>query len=114
MAQTFLSATGEILFSTTNVYDGIDLVAEIQNGTRVERPSDAFGRPAGIAVGSDYSVEYGYDEYGRFSSVQSAQSADTNLFTYSYLPGSHLLQGYTATKPVSSFEFQVSKTYVPS
>ena len=113
VAQSFLPATGEILFSTTNVYDGIDLVAEIQNGTRVERPSDAFGRPAGIAVGSDYSVDYGYDAYGRFSSVQSAQSADTNLFTYSYLPGSHLLHGYTATKPVSRFEFQVSKTYEP-
>jgi len=58
-------------------------------------------------------VEYSFDEYGRFSSVQSAQSADTNLFTYSYLPGSHRLQGYTATKPVSGFEFQVSKTYEP-
>jgi len=33
VAQTFLSATGEILFSTTNVYDGIDLVAEMSPGT---------------------------------------------------------------------------------
>jgi RHS repeat-associated protein len=114
VAQTFVSASGEIVSSTTNIYSGLDLVAEIQNGVRIDKQVDAFGRPKGIAIGTDYAVDYGFDEYGRFNSVQSAQSVATNLFTYSYLPGSHLLKGYTATQPVSSFEFQVSKNYEPN
>jgi hypothetical protein len=57
---------------------------------------------------------YVFNEYGQFSSVQSIQSVATNLFTYSYLPNSHLISSYTATQPVSSFEFQVSKSYEPN
>jgi RHS repeat-associated protein len=91
VAQTFLSATGEIISCTTNIYSGLDLIAEIQNGVRIDRQVDAFGRPKGIAIGPDYPVEYGFDEYGRFKSVQSVQSVATNLFTYNYLPGSHLV-----------------------
>jgi RHS repeat-associated protein len=114
VAQTFLSASGAIISSTTNIYSGLDLVAEIQNGVRIDRQVDTIGRPKGLAIGQDYSVEYGFNEYGQFSSVKSATSADTNLFTYSYLPNSHLVSGYTATQPVSSFEFQVSKSYEPN
>ena len=111
VAQTFLSASGEIVSYTTNSYEGIDLVAEIQNGVRIDRQVDAFGRPKGLAIGQEYAVEYGFDNYGRFDFVRSVNWDDTNDFTYAYLPGSHLLKGYTATKPVSSFEFQVSKSY---
>jgi RHS repeat-associated protein len=114
VARTFLSATGAIISSTTNIYSGLDLIAEIQNGVRIDSQVDAFGRPKGLAIGTDYAVDYGFDEYGRFKSVQSAQSVATNLFTYSYLPSSHLISGYTATQPVSSFEFQVSKSYEPN
>jgi RHS repeat-associated protein len=114
VAQTFLSASGEIVSCTTNTYSDFDLVAEIQNGVRIDKQVDAFGRPKGLAIGQDYAVEYGFDEYGRFKSVQSAQFVATNLFTYSYIPGSHLISGYTATQPVSSFEFQASKNYEPN
>jgi RHS repeat-associated protein len=51
---------------------------------------------------------YGFDEYGQFSSVKSVQSADTNLFTYSYLPGSHLIS------VISTPDFSARKTYEPS
>jgi RHS repeat-associated protein len=103
VAQTFLSATGEIISCTTNIYSGLDLVAEIQNGVRIDRQVDAFGRPSGISIGQDYAVEYGFNKYGQFSSVKSVKSAETNLFTYSYLPGSHLIASvdhpsYTARK----------------
>jgi RHS repeat-associated protein len=108
VAQTFLPLTGEIISSTTNIYSGLDLVAEIQNGVRIDRQVDSFGRPKGLALGQNYAVEYGFDEYGRFKSVQSAISADTNLFTYSYLQGSHLIAS------VNHPSFSARKTYEPN
>ena len=67
----------------------------------LSRATDALGRAAGFSVagvgdpGQPYSVAYGYDAYGRFQSVESAQSADT--FTYTYLSGSDLVSGMTAS-----------------
>jgi RHS repeat-associated protein len=55
------------------------------------RTSDAFGRPAGISLGPDYSVGYGYDAYGRFSSVSSSVASAPSVANYSYLPGSDLI-----------------------
>ena len=91
VAQTFLSASGEIVSSTTKIYSGLDLVAEIQNGVRIDRQVDAFGRPQGLAIGQDYAVEYGFDEYGRFGSVTSTVNSVVNNWQYGYLPGSHLI-----------------------
>jgi len=108
MAQTFLSATGEIISCTTNIYTGLDLVAEIQNGVRIDRQVNAFGRPKCLSIGPDYSVEYGFNEYGQFLSLQSVTSTATNLFSYSYLSGSHLLSG------VSMSSFAARKTYEPN
>jgi len=91
VAQTFLSASGEIISSTTNIYSGLDLVAEIQNGVRIDRQVDSFGRPKGLALGTDCSVEYGFDKYGRFGGVTSKVNNVVNNWQYSYLPGSHLI-----------------------
>jgi len=113
-SQTFLPSTGEIISCTTNIYSGLDLIAEIQNGVRIDRQVDAFGRLKGLSIGQDYAVEYGFDEYGRFGSVTSTVNSVVNNWQYSYIPDSHLLKGYTATQPVSSFEFQVSKSYEPN
>ena len=57
-------------------------------------------------------MSYSYDTYGRFSSLQSGTGAETNLFTYSYLPDSDLLSGYTATTlSTGSTNLTVSKAY---
>ena len=107
VAQTILPLTGEIISCTTNIYTGIDLVAEIQNGVRIDRQVDAFGRPKELAIGQDYSVEYGFDEYGRFGSVTSMVNGSVDNWQYNYLPGSHLIAGIT--QPT----YSIRKTYEP-
>ena len=97
VAQTFLSAHHF-------AYDGLDLVAETvvdpQTGASnvLTRSTDALGRPSGFALDDDYAVSYAYDMYGRFHSVASAASATSAVtFTYSYLPGTDLITGMTAS-----------------
>ena len=90
---------------STNAYtydpETLALSVETQNGMEINRTTDSLGRSTGLSVagvgdpGSPYAVTYGYDAYGRFQSVESAQSADT--FTYTYLSGSSLVSGMTAS-----------------
>jgi YD repeat-containing protein len=103
-----IDGTGEHAY----VYDPATLALAEEHfldGTILSRAQDTFGRPAGIALGSGYAAVYGYDAYGRFGQVSNTQFQAT----YSYLPGSHLLAGYTLTDPVSNFQFQVSRSYEP-
>ena len=85
---------------STNVYayDQYSQVTnEVQNGTSLARSYDLFGRPTGYRIGDGLAegsaVVYAYDTNGRFSSVSSG----TNTFEYSYLPGSSLVSGMTAS-----------------
>ena len=75
----------------------LQLTSEICNQqSEITRRYDVLGRDAGFDDGPGYSIRYGYDAIGRFASVQSAVSGQTtNVFTYSYLPGSDLVQGYS-------------------
>ena len=83
----------DILGTRTNVYDALNLLEErFPGGDALVRSYDVYGRAAGIALGADYAVGYGYDEYGRFSTVAVSNGA---TFTYSYVPDSSLLAGYT-------------------
>ncbi|MBR4251276.1 MAG: RHS repeat protein, partial [Kiritimatiellae bacterium] len=83
----------DILGTRTNVYDALNLLEErYPDGDALVRTYDAYGRAAGIALGTDYAVGYGYDEYGRFSTVAVSNGP---TFTYSYVPDSSLLAGYT-------------------
>ena len=72
------------------------LTNEVQNGTTIARSYDALGRATGYAIGDGEAVgstvSYSYDTLGRFASVSSG----TNVFFYSYLPGSDLVSGLTA------------------
>jgi RHS repeat-associated protein len=112
-ARTLSPATGEVLTVTTNVYSGLDLVSETQNGEAFTRFTDAFGRPSGLSLGGDREVVYGYDAFGRFSSVSSSVCSVSSVVEYSRLPGADLLVGYTASSPVSNFQFQVSESFEP-
>ena len=83
----------DVLGTRTNVYDALNLLEErYPDGDALVRTYDAYGRAAGIALGTDYAVGYGYDEYGRFSTVAVSNGP---TFTYSYVPDSSLLAGYT-------------------
>jgi RHS repeat-associated protein len=106
-----LSAVSSV---STNLFsyspDTLELFSETQNGVSLTRLTDDQGRPAGIALGDDYRIFYGYDVFGRFASASSSVSSVVN---YSRLPGTDLLTGYTLSSPVSNFQFQVSKSYEP-
>jgi RHS repeat-associated protein len=84
---------------STNLYaystNTLELVAETQNGVVIDRSRDAFGRESGIALESDYDVDYGYDTFGRFAQVSNFQFQVS--YSYSYLPGSSLISGMTAS-----------------
>jgi RHS repeat-associated protein len=86
---------------STNLYtysaDTLELIAETQNGVVINRSRDAFGRSDGFTMGQDYGVEYGYDTYARFSGVTAHYPLSTNHFSYSYLPGTPLISGMTAS-----------------
>ena len=78
-----------------------EVVREEQNGAVLTRDWDVFGRTAGYALGGagvspadlGAAVEYAYDSLGRFASV----TAGTNVFSYSYLPGTALLSGMSSS-----------------
>ncbi|MDD2230904.1 MAG: hypothetical protein PHY48_16065 [Candidatus Cloacimonetes bacterium] len=102
-----LSATSSV---STNlfVYSPVtlELDYELQNGTKIDRSTDGLGRNTGYAlynpvdpVNPVQEITYGFDSYGRFFFVNSGSSVVTNEFDYSYLPGSDLLAGYTASTP---------------
>ena len=62
------------------------------------RQQDVLGRPAGLMLGNDYAVGYGYDAVGRFGTVASTNTANavTGQWTYERVPGSDLVAGWTA------------------
>ncbi len=63
------------------------------------RQQDVLGRPAGMTMGGDYAVGYGYDDYGRFGSVASTNTANavTGQWTYERVPGTDLVAGWQET-----------------
>ena len=91
------TAITDILGTHINVYDPatLELVAEqLADGGSLARGYDAFGRIARLKTGRDYVVNYGYDEYGRMANVSHSDALEA---TYSYLPGSDLLAGWSST-----------------
>ena len=106
----------DALGTRTNVYDAatLALVEErLPGGMVLTRTQDSLGRPSGIALGGDYAVAYSYDQQGRFaavtSSIGSAGSILSNAFTYAYLQGSDILEGWTSSHGTSH-----ARTFEPS
>ena len=90
--------------ASTNIfeYTGLSMTKETQNGYVIDRPRDDYGRTTGYALtipGESVPVTgsiYGFNNYGAFNSVISLHGADTNIFTYGYLPGTYLIESMTA------------------
>ncbi|HMP90393.1 MAG TPA: hypothetical protein PJ991_09335, partial [Kiritimatiellia bacterium] len=91
----------DALGTRTNVYNAstlLHLAEQLPNGIELERTYDSLGRPAGIAVSGgpgNYSVTYGYDNLGRFSYITSSVESVQSVISYSYLPESDLIEGWT-------------------
>ena len=95
-----VSAIVDGVSTNTYTYDSetLALSVETQNGLEINRTTDALGLDIGFSLGSVYGVQYGYDTYGRFSSLRAlAPLRETNTFTYSYLPNTDLLSGMSAS-----------------
>jgi len=60
--------------------------------------SGVTGRYLGVSVGTEYSVGYGYDSYGRVNSLSSGP----DNFTYAYLENSDLLASVTCPNTITS------------
>ena len=87
--------------------DTLELCSETQNGVVITRANDTLGRESGISLDDDYSVTYGYDDLGRFSSVSSSVCSVSSVVNYSRLPSTDLISGYTAGS------LTVTKTFEP-
>ncbi|MFC1461731.1 RHS repeat domain-containing protein, partial [Verrucomicrobiota bacterium] len=77
------------------------------NGYVLSRTYDSLGRSSGFALDSGYSVEYGYDTVGRLNNVGWDVATSVSDVSYSYLPNSDLISGYTE----SGSGLSLSKTY---
>ena len=72
----------------------------------IDRSFDGLGRSSGFNLDSDYAVGYGYDIYGRFSSLSHSVLSVLSVANYSYLQNSDLLQGFS-----SSAGFAIQREY---
>ncbi len=53
----------DVLGTRTNVYDALNLLEERHpDGTALLRAYDPYGRPFGLALGTNYAVTYAYDD----------------------------------------------------
>ncbi len=90
--------------------DKMQLTSESINGiyTKVIERSYSTtgykGRYVGMNIGSEYDVDYGYDGYGRFSTVASGSDS----WTYAYLANSNLVESVAYPNDIS-----VVNTYEP-
>ncbi len=69
-------------------------------------------RPAGIALGQDYALAYGYDTAGRFGSVTANFGNGDHTATYGYLPGSNLVSGYSLGNLTRTVTYETNRNLV--
>ena len=91
---TITDGTGTRSFSYNNA---LQLAAETNVFGAIQRSYDSLGRSAGFNMGTGYGVQYGYSDVGRFASVSSSVQSVSSVVTYSYLPNSDLLAGYSSS-----------------
>ncbi|MDD2230186.1 MAG: hypothetical protein PHY48_12315 [Candidatus Cloacimonetes bacterium] len=110
--------TGTITFG----YDSKGrLIAETNAFAVITRSYDTFGRyiqfmlqPLNPAYPCQ-TIRYGYDVFNRLNILTAIIGTETNVFTYSYLSGTQLISGYTATTPATgTTNFIVTRTYEPN
>jgi RHS repeat-associated protein len=90
--RTISDATGTRSFSYN---DALQLVAETNAFGTLSRQYDALGRSSGFKVGANYQIGYGYSADGRFAAISSMLGAQSNLWHYSFVPGTDLLAGWS-------------------
>ncbi len=89
-----------------NYNDALQLAAETNSQGVLAYVFDPYGRPGGFDAGTGYSVRYGYDTVGRFSSVSSSVQSASSMVQYSRLAGSDQVAGWS-----NDTGFAVARTY---
>ena len=102
---TITDGTGSRTFTFN---DALQLATETNAQGVLQYAFDSLGRSAGFDFGPDYSVRYGYDALGRFSTV-SRNVGSFSMATYSYVPGSGLISGYATDSG-----FSAARSYEPN
>lgn len=79
-----------------------DLISEEQNGCSISYRFNAIGRPSGLSIDSDYSMDNVYDSMGRISknTVTAGDLSITNW--YEYVQGTELIGASTTSLGHSS------------
>ncbi|MDD2230632.1 MAG: hypothetical protein PHY48_14695 [Candidatus Cloacimonetes bacterium] len=108
--------------TTTFGYDSKGrLIAETNAFEVITRSYDTYGRYSELIlnpVNTVYPVQkivFGYDAQNRLNAITSIIGTETNVFTYTYLPGTQFIRGYTATTPATdTTNLIVTRTYEPN
>ena len=111
---TITDTTGTRSFSYN---DALQLAAETNVLGGIQRSYDSLGRSAGFNLGGNYSAQYGYSGVGRFAVVSNTVGGALAAATYSYLPDSDLLSGFSTHvgPPLDGAPlFSVSRAYEPN
>jgi YD repeat-containing protein len=106
--------------TTTFGYDSKGrVIAETNDLAVITRSYDKFGRYIRFTLtplsmlNSQLSINYDYDIFNRLSTITAIVGSGTNLFTYSYLPGTQLVSGYSLSQGGADASLTVSRTYEP-
>ena len=86
---------------------------EVQNGATIARSYDSLGRSTGYTLQTSQNSSViqtllSYDALGRIASITSG----TNTFSYSYLPGTDIVDGYTCGNFSRKIEFEPLRNLV--
>lgn len=109
---TVVDAQGLHAFEYTG--EGLLDVERLDDVEIIDRKYDSYGRSTGYDVDDASSfVGYGYDAYGRFSSIAATNGSDTSTIQYGYIPNSSLLSGHTAQAGGSAASLTVTKGFEP-
>jgi RHS repeat-associated protein len=92
-----LTVTDALGYRTFAYNSALQLSTETISGlynkviTRSYETTGMVGRYSGMNIGTEYDVDYGYDAYGRFSTLTNGG----DVYTYSYLANSNLVSSIT-------------------
>lgn len=92
--KTVTDAVGTRTFAYNNTLQPLtETITGLYSKTigRSYETTGVIGRYTGVNIGTEYDVDYGYDTYGRFSTVTNG----SDVFTYGYLTNSNLVSGIT-------------------
>ncbi len=94
-------------------------IAETNSLAVITRSYDAYGRYSQFVLDPAYTgypnliINYGYDVFNRLSTITAIVGTETNLFSYSYLSGTQLISGYTASMGGTAASLFVTRSYEP-